>query len=95
MITQANMVGTSDKTLPLSLSYELNFMTHSSQPGELVRLVELQEPKTIFLDEIQRLPNILNTVQALIDRDKSLKFYLTGSSARKLKRGGANSLPAA
>jgi uncharacterized protein len=34
-----------------------------------------------------------NTVQALVDKKKNLKFYLTGSSARKLKRGGANLLP--
>jgi len=36
---------------------------------------------------------MLNTVQALLDEDKSRKFYLSGSSARKLRRGQANLLP--
>lgn len=45
----------------------------------------------IILDEVQRLPNILNEVHKLIF-DNNQKFVLTGSSARKLKRGGANLL---
>lgn len=68
-------------------------MTHSAKPDELQCLVRLGQARTIFIDEVQRLPQILNSVQALIDNDKSLKFYLTGSSARKLRRGGANLLP--
>lgn len=32
-------------------------------------------------------------MQSLIDESKGLKFYLSGSSARKLKKGGANLLP--
>jgi predicted AAA+ superfamily ATPase len=48
----------------------------------------------IVIDEIQRLPSLLNTVQSLIDDpSNSFRFVLTGSSARKLKRGGANLLP--
>jgi uncharacterized protein len=42
---------------------------------------------------VQRLPKILNSIQSIIDNNKKIKFYLTGSSARKLKRGGANLLP--
>ena len=36
---------------------------------------------------------MLNTIQALVDDKKDLRFLLTGSSARKLKRGQANLLP--
>lgn len=79
--------------LSINLADELEFMTHSSQPAELQRLIELQSARSIFIDEVQRLPRILNTVQAIIDRKKTVKFYLTGSSARKLKRGEANLLP--
>jgi predicted AAA+ superfamily ATPase len=47
----------------------------------------------VFLDEIQRAPQVLDVVQYLIDR-KQAKFILTGSSARKLTRGPAvNLLP--
>lgn len=48
---------------------------------------------TIAIDEVQQIPSILNTVQSLIDDNKQYKFYLTGSSARKLRRGQANLLP--
>ncbi len=43
------------------------------------------------VDEIQRLPGLLNEVHDLIERSK-VRFLLTGSSARKLKRGAANLL---
>lgn len=49
--------------------------------------------KLIVIDEEQRIPDILNTVQFIIDNHPDKKFILTGSSARKLKRGNANLLP--
>ncbi len=45
----------------------------------------------VCIDEVQRVPNILNEVHRLIEK-KKWKFALSGSSARKLKRGGANLL---
>ncbi len=48
--------------------------------------------KVIVVDEIQKLPSLLDEVQLLIDRNRALRFVLTGSSARKLRRGGANLL---
>ncbi|MBK8870522.1 MAG: ATP-binding protein [Elusimicrobia bacterium] len=48
---------------------------------------------TVFVDEVQRLPQLLNDVHSLIESHKGkVRFLLTGSSARKLKRGGANLL---
>jgi predicted AAA+ superfamily ATPase len=48
----------------------------------------------VLIDEVQRLPSLLNTLQALLDREpRRWKFLLCGSSARKLRRGGANLLP--
>ncbi len=47
--------------------------------------------KVVVVDEIQRLPKLLNQVHRLIE-SKGLRFLLTGSSARKLKRGAANLL---
>ncbi len=47
--------------------------------------------RTIFVDEIQRVPELLDEVHGLIERTK-VRFLLTGSSARKLKRHGANLL---
>ena len=48
--------------------------------------------KLVVIDEVQKLPGLLDEVQLMIERDKELRFLLTGSSARKLKRGGANLL---
>ena len=46
----------------------------------------------LIIDEFQKLPALLDEVQLLIDRNKKLRVILTGSSARKLKRGAANLL---
>ena len=54
-------------------------------------LKTLKPHSWVVVDEIQRLPNLLNEVHRLIE-DKKLKFALTGSSARKLRRKGVNLL---
>jgi uncharacterized protein len=46
---------------------------------------------TVFIDEVQKVPALLDAVQSLIDR-RGVRFILSGSSARKLRRGGANLL---
>ena len=46
----------------------------------------------IVVDEVQKLPSLLDEVHLLIERNKRLRFLLTGSSARKLRRGGVNLL---
>lgn len=45
----------------------------------------------VVVDEIQRLPNLLNEIHRLIE-EKQWRFVLTGSSARKLRRQGVNLL---
>lgn len=54
-------------------------------------LAALPQRSTVIVDEIQRVPELLNYVQMGIDRMSHL-FLLSGSSARKLRRGGANLL---
>lgn len=49
------------------------------------------EIKWIVIDEVQKIPALLNVVHSLIEETKK-KFILTGSSARQLKRGHANLL---
>ncbi len=48
----------------------------------------------MFIDEIQKVPKLLNVIHRAIESKefKSPKFAITGSSARKLKRGSANLL---
>jgi predicted AAA+ superfamily ATPase len=45
----------------------------------------------VVIDEVQKLPEILDEVHRLIENE-NLTFLLTGGSVRKLKRGGANLL---
>jgi predicted AAA+ superfamily ATPase len=45
----------------------------------------------VIVDEVQRLPGLLNEVHRFIE-EKRLRFVLCGSSARKLKRAGVNML---
>ena len=56
-------------------------------------LASLFSPKTkiVILDEVQKVPAILDEVHRLIEKQK-LQFVLTGSSARKLRRQGVNLL---
>ena len=49
------------------------------------------EDRWVVIDEIQRLPVLLNEVHRLIE-ERRIRFLLTGSSARKLRRGGVNLL---
>jgi len=64
-------------------------------PGLLIRELEAApEIDTVFIDEIQKVPPILDDVQFLYDREpRKRRFFLSGSSARKLKRKSANLLP--
>ena len=64
-----------------------------SDPGLLVRTVEAEKTKPIvFIDEAQKVPEVFDAAQYLIDNKKA-QFILTGSSARKLKKAGVNLLP--
>jgi predicted AAA+ superfamily ATPase len=65
-----------------------------SQRPHLLReelMSQTDHVQPIIIDEIQKLPVLLDEVHNLIE-EKRLKFILTGSSARKFKRGGANLL---
>ena len=79
-------------------------MTHSgryiSEPGlfrleieQRLRDIPARGTLTVLVDEMQKLPGLLNEVHYLIESHKSRgQSLLTGSSARKLKRSGANLL---
>jgi len=62
-------------------------------PQEFLPMVQtaIKARKTIIVDEIQKVPALLDYVHQLIQKEKAV-FGLTGSSARKLKRGSANML---
>jgi len=45
-----------------------------------------------IIDEVQKIPKLLDSVHQLVEQEKSTQFILTGSSARKLKRESVNLL---
>lgn len=55
------------------------------------RLRTFKRRQWVWVDEVQRLPSLLNEVHRFIE-DAGLRFILTGSSARKLRRAGVNLL---
>jgi predicted AAA+ superfamily ATPase len=62
-------------------------------PSIIVRQIEAVRGKPIvFIDEAQKVPDLFDAVQILIDEQKA-SFLITGSSARKLRRRGTNLLP--
>ncbi|MBI5400318.1 ATP-binding protein [Candidatus Saganbacteria bacterium] len=70
-----------------------DFRAYSSKPERLRELVHGNPDRSVFvLDEIQKVPDLLGVVHALIEEKKGRQFILTGSSARKLKRTGVNLL---
>jgi predicted AAA+ superfamily ATPase len=63
-----------------------------SNPGHFAdELRAISTGRWVIVDEVQRLPNLLNEVHRFIE-EKRLNFVLCGSSARKLKRAGVNLL---
>ena len=62
----------------------------SRDPNRIAQEINPRD-KIVVIDEIQRLPILLNEVHRLIE-ERGIRFFLTGSSARKLRRGGVNLL---
>jgi predicted AAA+ superfamily ATPase len=81
------------KVLYLDLLDPETFQTLSLRPKSLIdRLEELPRiVRWVVLDEVQKIPSLLDIVHQQIEIGR-YKFALTGSSARKLKHGGANLL---
>ena len=72
----------------------LDFATYNSlsaNPGRLENLIPANYQNWVIIDEVQRVPELLNEVHRLIE-SKKIKFLLTGSSARSLRKRGVNLL---
>lgn len=66
------------------------YLALSQNPGRIAEEVSSLD-RIVVIDEIQRIPGLLNEVHRLIE-ERGIRFLLTGSSARKLRRGGVNLL---
>jgi predicted AAA+ superfamily ATPase len=63
------------------------------RPRLLVERIDaLAEARFVVVDEIQKAPALLDAIHLCMERDPSVVFAMSGSSARKLRRGAANLL---
>ena len=84
------------ETLPDALVFDLlnfdDFTNLGSNPRLIEEALDLKpSAKLVVLDEIQKVPHLLDEVHRLIET-RQVRFLLTGSSTRKLRRGGVNLL---
>lgn len=85
------------KTFPDANSIDLlddsTYRKHLAKP-ELIKQIVKANPriKRYIIDEVQKVPALLNSIHSLCEEYKTHQFILTGSSARKLRRGGVNLL---
>ena len=79
------------QALYLDLLKAENFNSFLARPSRLEDFIPTSFSNYVIIDEIQRIPELLNEVHRLIE-DKKIKFILTGSSARRLRKKGTNLL---
>ncbi|MFH0924250.1 MAG: AAA family ATPase, partial [bacterium] len=81
------------KALKINLLEPDTFRLYSARPERLRELL-LGSPdnKIIVIDEIQKVTSLLDQIHSLIEEKRDLRFIITGSSSRKLKRTGVDLL---
>lgn len=81
-----------EKSLYIDLLEDAAESRYSRSPDLLMTdVLAKKDLDWVIIDEIQKVPKLLDLVHKLIE-DHQIKFAMTGSSSRKLKRGGANLL---
>ncbi len=85
--------------IQIDLLDQKTFLRYLNHPDTLREEVQAEweraprKPLFVLIDEVQKVPALLDAVHSLFNENpKGVQFLLTGSSARKLKRGGANLL---
>src|SRR3989338_9699404 len=83
----------SEKTLWIDLLNPQTEDIYSQNPNVLVEQIQslTRSFEWVVIDEIQKIPKLLDVVHQQIE-NSPVKFAMTGSSARKLKRGSSNLL---
>jgi uncharacterized protein len=78
--------------LRIDLLQETLYQSYLADIGRFAAELESQKPgAVVVVDEVQRIPALLNEVHRLME-ERRLRFVLCGSSARKLKKEGTNLL---
>jgi len=85
------------ESMQINLLHNETFLKYKKNPvifrNEVKFFMEQNRGKTVFVDEIQKLPEILDEIHSLLEEyKKRISFIMTGSSARKLRRVSATNL---
>jgi predicted AAA+ superfamily ATPase len=72
------------------LDYD-QFLSLSQKPTQLRQILAAQPSRTVVIDEIQKIPLLMDEIHWLIE-NKGYQFILSGSSARKFRRRNVNLL---
>lgn len=81
-----------EKSLMIDLRNPEQERMFLATPERLNDIVRNSQCQWTVIDEIQKVPSLLNVVHTLIEEKLGINFVLTGSSSRKLKRVGADLL---
>jgi len=72
---------------------DIIFRNYIAHPERIKQVVKANpQIRCFIIDEIQKAPALLDSIHSLIEEYKTHQFIMTGSSARKLRRGGVNLL---
>jgi uncharacterized protein len=95
-VGKSTLLGSLAPDVTINLVSLATFREYVAHPERLETELQAAPPaaRTVFIDEVQRVPALLDGIQAVIDaHPRRFRFLLSGSSARKLRRGHANLLP--
>jgi len=67
-----------------------SYLAHPERLRDIV--MAKRKKKIVFIDEIQKAPDLLDQIHSIIEERKRIKFIVAGSSTRKLKKAGVNLL---
>jgi uncharacterized protein len=95
-VGKSTLLGSLKPDITINLASPAAFRDYVSRPERLE--AELRgagaKTRTVLIDEVQRVPALLDAVQVVLDEfPRRFRFLLSGSSARKLRRGHVNLLP--
>lgn len=85
-------LGARDRVLWIDLLSEADEERYLRNPSVLSEELNTGNYSFVVIDEVQKSPKLLDIVHQEIEKKRGVQFFLSGSSARKLKRGGANLL---
>ncbi|MDE3263180.1 MAG: ATP-binding protein [Acidobacteriota bacterium] len=95
-VGKSTLLASLQPDLTLNLASPRVFREYVGHPERLERELETapETTRTILLDEVHRIPALLDAVQVAVDgRPGRFRFLISGASARQLRRGQANLLP--